>query len=40
MFIRGFRELETSYVAAQVVLLLILLSVLVFMALKRMRIER
>jgi multiple sugar transport system permease protein len=40
MFVRGFQSFETSYTAALVVVLLILLSVAVTLALKRMEIAR
>jgi multiple sugar transport system permease protein len=40
MFVRGFQSFETSYTAALVVVLLILLSVVVTLALKRMEIAR
>jgi multiple sugar transport system permease protein len=40
MYVRGFQSFETSYTAALVVLLLILLSVAVTLALKRMEIAR
>jgi multiple sugar transport system permease protein len=40
MFVRGFQSFETSYTAALVVVLLILLSVAVTLALKRMAIAR
>lgn len=40
MFVRGFQSFETSYTAALVVVLLILLSVTVTLALKRMEIAR
>jgi len=40
MFIRGFQSFETSYTAALVVVLLILLSATVVFALKRMEIAR
>jgi multiple sugar transport system permease protein len=40
MYIRGFQSFETSYTAALVVVLLILLSVAVTLALKRMEIAR
>lgn len=39
MFIRGFQEFETSYVAAQVVLVLISLSAILFFLLRRMRLS-
>ena len=40
MFVRGFQSFETSYTAALVVVLLILLSIVVTLALKRMEIAR
>ncbi|MFO0992472.1 MAG: sugar ABC transporter permease [Hyphomicrobiales bacterium] len=40
MFVKGFQSFETSYTAALVVVLLILLSVIVTFALKRMEIAR
>jgi multiple sugar transport system permease protein len=40
MFVKGFQSFETSYTAALVVVLLILLSVAVTFALKRMEIAR
>ena len=40
MYIRGFQSFETSYTAALVVVLLILLSLAVTLALKRMEIAR
>jgi multiple sugar transport system permease protein len=40
MFVRGFQSFETSYTAALVVVLLVLLSVAVTLALKRMEIAR
>ena len=40
MYLRGFQSFETSYTAALVVVLLILLSVVVTLALKRMEIAR
>ncbi len=40
MFVRGFQNFETSYTAALVVALLILLSIVVTLALKRMEIAR
>jgi hypothetical protein len=40
MYIRGFQSFETSYAAALVVVLLIVLSAAVTLALKRMKIAR
>jgi multiple sugar transport system permease protein len=40
MFVRGFQSFETSYTAALVVVLLILLSIVVTLALKRIEIAR
>jgi multiple sugar transport system permease protein len=40
MFVRGFEQFETSYVAAQVVLLSILLSFVIVTALRRLKVAR
>jgi len=40
MFVKGFQSFETSYTAALVVVLLILLSIVVTIALRRMEIAR
>jgi multiple sugar transport system permease protein len=40
MFVRGFEQFETSYVAAQVVLLSILLSLIIVSALRRLKVAR
>jgi hypothetical protein len=40
MYIRGFQSFDTSYTAAMVVVLMIVLSVVVVAVLKRLRIAR
>jgi multiple sugar transport system permease protein len=40
MFVRGFEQFETSYVAAQVVLLSVLLSIVIMIALRRLKVAR